>query len=427
MGKKKFTIGALILAWIGASVFLSAPTLRAFSEEQFRLKFPKDVTIDGVEVGGLTREEGLKRLYDAKRALAPSLTITAGEREYVFQKEISFSSNFEQLFYEVDKGGVYASSTNWFLLGKEEKLERIIDENTLTTYDATVHFSAEGFAYTPAQTGFICDREKLYQDVENSLSSPIVEGRFPSVELKRYRKEPTVSLAQLKKYTQKIASFSTYFNGDDLPRSKNILLAARYLDGLCIHSGEEFSFNNAVGERTKKRGFFSAKVIQDGKFIQGTGGGVCQVSTTLYNGALLAGMQITRRSPHSLPVSYVAPSRDAMVSSYSDFRFKNPFPYPVYLSVKGGNGWIEVIFYGKKTEMRYQIVSKIVEEIDPPSPLVEYGEKEGILQKAKKGIKSEGYLECYQNGKLLSRERLSCDVYAPTREIIGKKIENTTD
>lgn len=94
----------------------------------------------------------------------------------------------------------------------------------------------------------------------------------------------------------------------------NIALAAEKINGCILADGEEFSFNGRVGARTESNGFLSAPIILEGDFVEGVGGGVCQASTTVYNAALLAGMEITEQHPHSLRVGYVEPSFDAMVS-----------------------------------------------------------------------------------------------------------------
>lgn len=225
----------------------------------------------------------------------------------------------------------------------------------------------------------------------------------------------------MKSGAKKIASFTTYFNTEDGGRSANIALAAARLDGKTIYPDEEFSFNATVGARTKENGFREAKIIQAGEFIVGTGGGVCQASTTLYNAAVLSGLKITARKPHSLAVHYVKPSRDAMVSSLNDFRFKNPYRYPVYLSAKVKNGGITVTFYGRDTGYRYEIISLVTGEVPPPDPIEKPGDTDGIIREGKAGIKSEAYLETYYGGKLIKREKLSADTYSPIRGIVARK------
>ena len=120
------------------------------------------------------------------------------------------------------------------------------------------------------------------------------------------------------------SSFFTTFYSSKEERVNNIEIASKSIDGIMIESGGEFSFNKVVGERSEKRGYKKAVAIIKGEFTESVGGGVCQVSSTLYNAVILADLKIVEYHPHSLPVSYVAPSFDAMVSwGYADLRFEN--------------------------------------------------------------------------------------------------------
>ena len=164
------------------------------------------------------------------------------------------------------------------------------------------------------------------------------------------------------------------------------------IDGITLQAYGEFSFNKTVGRRTEEMGFRQAKIIVNGEYVLGVGGGVCQVSTTLYNAALKAGLVATEFHPHTLQVGYVSPSRDAMVSTQSDLQLYNPHPFAVYLSIKVFEGGIQASFYGKNEGYRYEITSKIITEIPPPPPIVKEGENEEILRAEKNGIKSESFL-----------------------------------
>ena len=220
---------------------------------------------------------------------------------------------------------------------------------------------------------------------------------------------------------QKISAYTTYFNQNDGGRCENIAIAASLIDGVTIQAYGEFSFNGTVGRRTEEAGFQQAKIIVNGEYVLGVGGGVCQVSTTLYNAALKSGLTVTEFHPHSLRVSYVAPSRDAMVSSQSDLKLFNPHAHAVYLSAKVENGAVKITFYGKNDGDRYEIISKTLSEIPPPPPIVKQGEKEEILREERSGTKSEAYLERYRGEQLLSRKRLREDEYSPIQGIISKK------
>ncbi len=220
----------------------------------------------------------------------------------------------------------------------------------------------------------------------------------------------------------KISSYTTYYSVEDKGRCQNIAIAAALIDGVTVQAYGEFSFNTTVGQRTEETGFQQAKIIVNGEYVLGVGGGVCQVSTTLYNAALKAGLTATEYHPTSLRVSYIAPSRDAMVSTGSDLKLFNPHAHPVFLSAQIFEGGIRVAFFGKNEGDRYEITSQILEEIPPPEPIVKEGEKDEIIRSPKNGVKSEAYLERYKGSQLLSRKRLRVDEYRPIQGVIGKKI-----
>lgn len=220
---------------------------------------------------------------------------------------------------------------------------------------------------------------------------------------------------------EKMSSYTTYFNAEDRGRCENIAIAAALIDGVAIQPYGEFSFNKTVGRRTQEAGFQQAKIIVEGEYVLGVGGGVCQVSTTLYNAALKSGLHILEYHPHSLRVGYVSPSRDAMVSTECDLQLYNPHSFPVYLSAEVFQNGVRVSFYGKNEGYRYEIISNILEEIPPPAPIVKQGDKEGVLRAAQNGVKSEAYLEKYKGKNLLSRKKLRMDQYRPIQGIILEK------
>lgn len=222
----------------------------------------------------------------------------------------------------------------------------------------------------------------------------------------------------------KMSSYTTYYSTEDRGRCANIAEAARLIDNVTIQPYGEFSFNQTVGRRTEEAGFQRAKIIVNGEYVLGVGGGVCQVSTTLYNAALKSGLTVTEFHAHSLRPSYVAPSRDAMVSGESDLKLFNPHSHPVRLSAQAFEGGVRVSFSGRKLTERYEITSNILEEIPPPAPIIKEGDGEKILRSPKNGAKSEAYLERYVGDKLVSRKRLRFDEYRPVQGIIVKKIGN---
>ncbi len=225
---------------------------------------------------------------------------------------------------------------------------------------------------------------------------------------------------------EKMSSYTTYFSEDE-GRRRNIVIAASLIDGVTIQAYGEFSFNATVGKRTEEAGFQQAKIILNGEYVSGVGGGVCQVSTTLYNAALKSGLTVTEYHPHSLRVSYIPPSRDAMVSTGSDLKLFNSHDFPVFLSAQVFDGGIRVVFFGKNEGYRYEIISNILSEISPPEPIVKEGEVDEIIRSPKNGVKSEAFLEGYKGDALLFRKRIRTDEYRPIQGIIGKKVVNRTN
>ncbi len=227
------------------------------------------------------------------------------------------------------------------------------------------------------------------------------------------------------------STFYTSYPSSSEERKENIMLASRSLDNTFVDVGGEFSFNEIVGDRTTARGYKNAKIIVNGSFVDGVGGGVCQVSTTLYNAVLLAGLRITEYHPHSLPVSYVSPSFDAMVSSGSaDFRFVNNTHNPVLIKTQADRSQIKIYIYGEPSPIKYVRKSVVTEELLPPSeeividdtnefPDLSLGERR-VLSYSKAGYKSEGYIIALKNGKPVSSTKIRSDVYGGVR---GKIVE----
>lgn len=143
-----------------------------------------------------------------------------------------------------------------------------------------------------------------------------------------------------------IGYYVTYFNTGNKPRAHNIALAAKALDNVVVFPGELFSFNETVGMRTEGRGYQRAPIIVRGELAEGIGGGICQVSSTLFNATDRAGLQIVQRYSHSRHVHYVLAGRDATVSwGGPDFRFRNPYHQPILLRTFAGNGAVTVSIY----------------------------------------------------------------------------------
>jgi vancomycin resistance protein YoaR len=181
---------------------------------------------------------------------------------------------------------------------------------------------------------------------------------------------PTVTAGHLGAINTLLATYSTGLGGSSHNRRHNIRVACTAIDGTVLMPGEVFSYNQIVGPRTERAGFRTAPVIIHGELVPGTGGGICQVSTTLYNVALLGDLKIVRRSHHQFPVHYVPPGRDATVAYGSlDLRFANSLPGPVALDVKTVGSRVVVHLFGTAACKRnVQLVSSRVIRTRPRDP-----------------------------------------------------------
>lgn len=158
--------------------------------------------------------------------------------------------------------------------------------------------------------------------LSNSVSKVMVAVKGENVELDIFNIKPEITKELLEKINIEVGNYTTYI-GSGLNRTTNIRLATKSLDYYFMAPRETFSFNRANGPRTIERGYKPASIIVRGTVVLGIGGGVCQVSTTLYNAVNEADLQIIERHRHSLPIGYVPPGKDATISDYLDFKFRN--------------------------------------------------------------------------------------------------------
>ncbi len=389
----------------------------------FTGRLPRGVTVNGVEVGGMTInaaksalrrgvEDGLKQ----KR-----LRICADERVYEYSyPEIDYKDSFTDTLLSVKKSGEYFAPVHYFLNGAEEIATNICADCSRPAVEpyAAFNTAGEAFTYFEGSDGIECDRAKLLDDISSSLN-----GDFQDVHICSRVVTRVQTVEDVKAHTRRLYSFTTYFDADNTDRSSNIRLAAQKINGTVIDSGGVFSFNGAVGARTEENGFKSAKIIENGKFVQGVGGGVCQVSTTLYNAALLSGLDVVEYHPHSLQVSYVAPSRDAMVSgNYFDLKFRNNRKTPIYIRVNCTLNSVCCTVYGEGDGYSYSFSSRVTASLPRPEPVVVQGDEDKIISYGREGTESEGYLIKQRGGEEIS-ELIRKDKYTAVADVIQQAQE----
>jgi vancomycin resistance protein YoaR len=195
--------------------------------------------------------------------------------------------------------------------------------------------------------GYRLDRESLtaqmYDSLFDSGSSIVVIKKKPI-----YPEVDSEILSHIKE--KKIGQYLTYFNATNKKRSTNVYLAAKAINNQVVFPGQTFSFNRVVGKRTSHKGYLPAPVIVKGELSEGIGGGICQVSSTLFNAVDNSGLHITERYSHSKNVPYVPRGRDATVSWYGpDFRFTNKYKHPILIRAKTYEGKLIITIYSSES------------------------------------------------------------------------------
>lgn len=303
-------------------------------------------------------------------------------------------------------------------------VESLYNEVFTEPRDAEFKTSAKSASVEEHIVGVELDRE----DAKSKVSS-IKEGGEPvSINIIKTMPSVTSDMLEDKLFNTTLASFSTKYSASNKNRSENVALAAEKMNGTVLAPGEVFSYNDVVGERTAKNGFKNAPVYENGKSVDGIGGGVCQVSTTLYSAVLYADLKIVSRQNHSLPVSYVPLGQDATVVDGSiDFKFSNNTNYPIKIVSSAGGGTISVSIVGteRDTERTVKLEHKTLSKTEPTVKEIKTADlpagKTRTVSKGKTGYVVESTKIVYENGEEVSRTSLGKSTYkmVPTEVEVG--------
>ncbi|RKP58328.1 hypothetical protein D7Z26_00690 [Cohnella endophytica] len=229
-----------------------------------------------------------------------------------------------------------------------DRLNRLVDQIDKIVYRPPVNASLDaGMGIVPERMGYKLDRRVFSQRFFGFM----VVGDAATLEAPQRAIYPKVDSELLSTLKEKmIGQYTTYFNSSNKNRSNNIVLAAKAINNQYVFPGETFSFNRTVGIRSAEKGYTNAKIIVRGEVSEGIGGGICQISSTLYNAVDRAGMEIVQRYSHSRNVPYVPPGRDATVSWYGpDFVFQNKYNVPILIRAVVFGGVVSVQVFSSET------------------------------------------------------------------------------
>ncbi len=311
---------------------------------------------------------------------------------------------------------------------KDIDVESLVKEVYRDPQDATCVTGEKNFEIVPAVVGRKLDATAA----KNALDNLKEDGETITIALELT--QPKITTAQLKAnlFKNTLATATSVYNSSQVDRSANVIKAVQYINGVIIAPGKTFSYNEAVGPRTQARGFRNAQIYVNNAVEMGMGGGICQVSSTLYNAVLKADLTVVQRKAHSLPVTYVPLGQDATVSYGSvDFRFKNSTNYPIKVSASASGGRINVALIGTQEGAKKEVVLTNVtketlnyktEEVKD-NTLPEGTRK--VIQRGKKGYVINTYKKVYQNGAVISNKMIHTSRYNATTEKVaigtGKK------
>lgn len=377
-------IGIAVLFTVCGAVFICSGMLSSD-------RLYANIYVDGVDVGGKTLSEA-RGMFTALQETTPAgLQFTIDGKIYrITAEEVSARYNVKETLDDAWNAGRQGNTfrrlgeilslrasprkLSFKVLYDEARLRGAIDaiarENFVPARDAALQFlpdAEEAFVVTDEVVGRAVDGDELLEQLKARLDMRSTSA----LSFESRPAQPSITAESLRARTQLLGTFSTALTPEPV-RNGNIKLAADAVNGVVLNPGEEFSFNRATGERTKAKGYQDAPTISGNQLVDAPGGGVCQVSTTIYNAALLSGMEIVERHHHTWPMSYVAVGLDATVDyGTKDLRLKNNTGQPVYLvfRVDEGKMIITAEFYGMPSKESISVVSDGYETVMPSAPV----------------------------------------------------------
>lgn len=295
-------------------------------------------------------------------------------------------------------------------------LEKIRSEIYKEVKDA--YYTTNPFTIYPEVNGVDFDIE----NAKTIISEPKEQYEIPLIITKA---EKTVQEIGTEAFPDLLATFSTKYNAGDTNRTTNLKLSAGKINGTVLLPGDEFSYNKIVGERTIQAGYKMAATFSGGKVVDGLGGGICQISSTLYDAVVMANLDVTVRRNHQFVTSYLPGGKDAtVVWGSQDFKFVNSRKYPVRITATVSGGVATVQVWGVKEEVEYDITIETKKTATIPyttqyvkdSTLPKGTQK--VVQNGNNGSKYEAYKVMRLNGEVVSRTLLSKDTYNAKNKIV---------
>lgn len=439
------------LAVTGAVAFLPKGVMAAEDSDQ---TISQGVYIGDVDVSGMTQEEAKKAVEDGmSEAKAANITLKVDDQETVVSAgdlglswaneevvqeaaELGKSGNIikrykdkkdlenESRKYDIDYS-VDRSSIQKVLEEKEDVFNREPTDAQLSTENGA-------FEVVQGENGIELNVEKSVKKILKSLKTDW-DGKNTTIELAADIKEPECTTEDLASITDVLGTATTYY-GSTTGRNKNVETGAEKLNGHILMPGEEFSVTDAVVPFTEENGYELAPSYESGKVVDSYGGGICQVSTTLYVAVLKAELEVTERYSHSMIVHYVDPSMDAAIAEgLKDLKFINNTDAPIYIEASADGSTLHFAIYGHETRdpnrtVRYE--SETTSTEDPTSSLTEDANASfGTIEQTSYGYQGSTarlWKIVNDNGNE-TKEQVNSSTYRMTSDVytVGTKTDNS--
>jgi len=409
----------------------------------------KGVSIDKLDVSGMTREEALAALESYEKNLGGQ-SIKLGIGDNVIEAKLSdlgVTFDNEDLVdeaigvghvgnivkrYKDQKDLQHSGKTFPLSWQTNEDTVRTYVENNCTKYDkkaqnASLTRENGAFNFVAGTEGLELNVDSAVRTISDYLENSWTSDNTEVLNLETQVTEPEGSAEELANIKDLLGSFTTSFSTSGSNRCKNVSSGASHINGTVLYPGEEFSAYETVSPFTEANGYAMAGSYLNGEVVDSMGGGICQVSTTLYNAVLRAELNVTERSPHSMTVHYVDLSEDAAIAgTYKDFKFKNSTEYPIYIEgYTTSDKKITFNIYGKETRDKNRTISfesQMVSET-PATTILQEDAGQGIGYKAVSSKGSSGYVaELYKivkvNGVETDRIKVNKSTYKGTNRVV---------
>ena len=424
-------------------------------------KFPKDKIAENIYVGtvdlsGLSEEEALKKLASQKEAdqkQTVSLTVEGQNAEATLEE---YGLNYTDVKASVKtamdygkSGGLFARYKSLRKLSKENVVlnpEYTLDEKATKSIleeravplakhaqNATITKNGSKLQINKEKTGKTVDKAGTIKAIKKHLNDSWNHESF-AMEAKVKEEQPKVTETDLSTIQDELGSFSTDAGGGE--RWKNLKNGMEKLNGTVVMPGEQISVHDVTAPYDEEHGYVQAGSYENGQVVDTYGGGICQVSTTLYNAVLFAELKVVKRYPHSMLVAYVPPSRDAAIAGDTkDFVFENNYDTPIYIfgEINDDNQLCFAI-YGKETRDKTRKIEFESEEVSTEEPGVKYkadsemalGDME-VTGSAHTGKEVKLWKIVYENGKQVSKDVINESTYSKADKTIsvGVKTKNS--